>query len=292
MLYVKGAGACGNIQTRRVARVAGPGPERHPGLRRMIIFTRLAEVSSVIHSNGTAFTIVPFSATRSTLAALLLGLTSLVPTNVASVVVDRLREDDALDTFQFLCDQTSNHANPLTMVALRAVIDSLTITIIKLLQDGIPYPQYSVHCNSSLFLEDTHWAGFAGIIQALQYETALDGTGYALTTQWLCKTCLGIDHPTGICPFPRLPGWFGPDMAPRHQPQHTQGADPFNHSDGNNWLRSDSSSRSDGGSRSDGSFRGRSARGGNRGGGRGGRGAGRGNSRSPTPNHSGWANPK
>jgi hypothetical protein len=242
----------------------------------------LAEVTSVGHSNGTAFTVVPFSATRSTLVALLSGLTSLVPTDVASFIVERLQEDDALDALRFLCEQTTNHANPLTMDMLGAVIDSLTVSIIELLQDGIPYPQYAVHCNSALFLEDTHWAGFAGIIRALQYETALDGTGYALTSQWLCKICLGIDHPTGICPFPRLPGWLGPvHVSTRHQSQHPRDADASQHNDNDSWSHSDNG------------FRGRGGRGGSRGGGRGGgRGGRRGGGRGPMPNHSSWADPK
>lgn len=33
-----------------------------------------------------------------------------------------------------------------------------------------------------------------------------------------CDGCHGGTHPTGLCEFPKLPGWIGPDLAPSHAP--------------------------------------------------------------------------
>ncbi|KAJ7038704.1 hypothetical protein C8F04DRAFT_1179381 [Mycena alexandri] len=45
----------------------------------------------------------------------------------------------------------------------------------------------------------------------LTYDTARHGTGVPRVgrDQLFCIGCKGYDHPTGLCPLPRLVGWFG-----------------------------------------------------------------------------------
>ncbi|KAF7967241.1 hypothetical protein HWV62_35095 [Athelia sp. TMB] len=46
------------------------------------------------------------------------------------------------------------------------------------------------------------WKAIAGIT----YHTSRFGKGY-YQASWKCNFCRGIDHPTGLCPFPQTPGW-------------------------------------------------------------------------------------
>ncbi|KAJ7689377.1 hypothetical protein B0H16DRAFT_1487232 [Mycena metata] len=45
----------------------------------------------------------------------------------------------------------------------------------------------------------------------LTYDTALHGTGVPRvgSDQFFCQGCKGYDHPSGLCPLPRITGWFG-----------------------------------------------------------------------------------
>ncbi|KAJ7577692.1 hypothetical protein C8J56DRAFT_1060867 [Mycena floridula] len=48
------------------------------------------------------------------------------------------------------------------------------------------------------------------IITSLRFRTKMTGEGRAIPAPFLCHICRGMDHPTGLCPFPSIPGWMGP----------------------------------------------------------------------------------
>jgi hypothetical protein len=44
--------------------------------------------------------------------------------------------------------------------------------------------------------------------------------------QFLCLGCKSADHPTGLCPFPSLPGWIGPAHTSEDQSHHANDDTP------------------------------------------------------------------
>ncbi|KAJ3480916.1 hypothetical protein NLI96_g8029 [Meripilus lineatus] len=52
-------------------------------------------------------------------------------------------------------------------------------------------------------------------LRSLDFSDPFIGTG-ALIGPWKCLGCFGVDHPTGLCPFPKVPGWQGPPIPPRN----------------------------------------------------------------------------
>ncbi|KAJ7573791.1 hypothetical protein C8J56DRAFT_1065712 [Mycena floridula] len=48
------------------------------------------------------------------------------------------------------------------------------------------------------------------IVTRLRFRTIMIGEGRAIPSPFLCHICRGMDHPTGLCPFPTIPGWLGP----------------------------------------------------------------------------------
>ncbi|KAJ7793970.1 hypothetical protein B0H14DRAFT_3558534 [Mycena olivaceomarginata] len=56
------------------------------------------------------------------------------------------------------------------------------------------------------------WLQLCRLFGRLSIMTALHGTA-RLQRSYRCNICPSINHPTGLCPFPRLPGWLGPTPA-------------------------------------------------------------------------------
>jgi hypothetical protein len=56
------------------------------------------------------------------------------------------------------------------------------------------------------------WMKFTAIVRTLAFELHRFGRGTSRLgeLQFKCSGCKACDHPTGMCPYPRLPGWFGP----------------------------------------------------------------------------------
>ncbi|KAJ6547759.1 hypothetical protein DFH09DRAFT_1320728 [Mycena vulgaris] len=53
------------------------------------------------------------------------------------------------------------------------------------------------------------WGQLCRLFGKLQIMTALHGNT-RFQRSFRCRICLGIDHPTPLCPLPSLPGWPGP----------------------------------------------------------------------------------
>ncbi|KAJ7901357.1 hypothetical protein B0H13DRAFT_2336118 [Mycena leptocephala] len=54
-----------------------------------------------------------------------------------------------------------------------------------------------------------YWTQLRRLFGKLHIMTALHGTA-RLQRAFRCRICPSIDHPTGLCPLPSVPGWLGP----------------------------------------------------------------------------------
>jgi hypothetical protein len=62
--------------------------------------------------------------------------------------------------------------------------------------------------------DDDDWARLLEEVHKTTYRHPLLGSGFH-HAPWSCNFCHGIDHPSGHCIFPRLPGWI---IAAPHKP--------------------------------------------------------------------------
>ncbi|KAJ3791919.1 hypothetical protein GGU11DRAFT_750846 [Lentinula aff. detonsa] len=65
----------------------------------------------------------------------------------------------------------------------------------------------------NLFMEPpslniSHHNELVAIINATAFRTPLFGTGRQMRNPVRCNHCGGLDHPSGHCPFPTIPGWI------------------------------------------------------------------------------------
>ncbi|KAF9234530.1 hypothetical protein BU15DRAFT_22859, partial [Melanogaster broomeanus] len=71
---------------------------------------------------------------------------------------------------------------------------------------------WNIYCDSppNLTLED--FFEWSALIRRLRFHSEDYGVGTARveTRQYVCVNCKSLDHPSGLCPFSRIYGWFGP----------------------------------------------------------------------------------
>jgi hypothetical protein len=60
---------------------------------------------------------------------------------------------------------------------------------------------------------DDDWGLLVDAVSETKFEHSLLGAGL-YDRGWTCHVCHGADHPTGLCPFPNVPGWFQPIPIP------------------------------------------------------------------------------
>ena len=78
-------------------------------------------------------------------------------------------------------------------------------------QGGLQRPTFNVHANGD-FINDTNaWSGIRIHLASRSYHSSKFGHGQTLITPNHCGLCHGADHPRGLCPFPELDGWLGPN---------------------------------------------------------------------------------
>jgi hypothetical protein len=87
------------------------------------------------------------------------------------------------------------------------VIDTLNICIIHIWsQDGSLHPIVNLYLRWP-FDDDEAWSQLAAVVARTSYQDSLLGSG-SYYAGWMCTICHGADHPSGLCPFPLIPGWI------------------------------------------------------------------------------------
>jgi hypothetical protein len=87
------------------------------------------------------------------------------------------------------------------------VIKTLRINMINIrAQGGLLWPIANMYidcpCES-----DEDWSRLVDAVAQTKFKHSLLGTG-TIHCGWTCTICHGVDHPSGLCPFPTVPGWI------------------------------------------------------------------------------------
>jgi hypothetical protein len=84
------------------------------------------------------------------------------------------------------------------------ILDTLRVQMVNICAPGGSlHPIANLYINCS-FDNDEGWTR---LVAKLEYCNSLIGTG-VYHPGWTCTICHGVDHPSGLCPFPQLPGWL------------------------------------------------------------------------------------
>jgi hypothetical protein len=87
------------------------------------------------------------------------------------------------------------------------VIQTLRINMINIRAQGgslRPIANMYIDCPCEL---DEDWSRLVDAVAQTKFKHSLLGTG-TIHRGWTCTICHGVDHPSGLCPFPMVPGWI------------------------------------------------------------------------------------
>ncbi|KAH7919027.1 hypothetical protein BV22DRAFT_1134148 [Leucogyrophana mollusca] len=86
---------------------------------------------------------------------------------------------------------------------------------------GIPLPCFNVFTPSPTY-DPAAWTKIRAYLRSLHYTAPLEGHGFAAAFV-PCQICNSVDHPRGMCPFPKIPLWNGPTIQNRPRTNTTRG---------------------------------------------------------------------
>jgi hypothetical protein len=98
-----------------------------------------------------------------------------------------------------------------TLVAVHSFLRSVWIERLNTKDSGdSANPRYNVYANGALISKDDLWMKLRRYLANRSYFLYLQGKGTTEISPYTCGICHGVDHPRGLCPFPKIEGWNGP----------------------------------------------------------------------------------
>lgn len=95
--------------------------------------------------------------------------------------------------------------------AISRFIASMWVTLLPVKKSGnILAPRFNVYATGSLVLRQAVWTRLRDYLAGRVYASLMLGNGTTEITPYHCGVCRSIDHPMGLCPFPKIKGWNGP----------------------------------------------------------------------------------
>ncbi|KAG1734360.1 hypothetical protein EDD22DRAFT_960105 [Suillus occidentalis] len=106
-----------------------------------------------------------------------------------------------------------NHIPTPDAEAAIKVINSICIASLNVaISHTISHTVWNIYADSLPNMSLKDYFEWTNLIRNLQFASEDYGTGLVRSEeeQFLCTGCKSYDHPTGLCPFPKVLGWFGP----------------------------------------------------------------------------------
>ncbi|KAF8844900.1 hypothetical protein BDN67DRAFT_893814 [Paxillus ammoniavirescens] len=131
-------------------------------------------------------------------------------TAVAAVVQKELQW--APEVSQFIHDHLRTPDANAAIVALGSIrVSSLVVAESPTQRKTV----WNVYCDSPPELSLDHYFEWSALLRRIRYHSEDYGVGTARVEdkQYICVNCKSLDHPSGLCPYPRIHGWFGPSAS-------------------------------------------------------------------------------
>lgn len=127
---------------------------------------------------------------------------------IANIVKETIRSNP--DALHYIHE---NIPSPDAEAALRTIestrVSSLTLAHSKTKKETV----WNVYFQSPPNFTLKQYFDWTNILRSFFYVSEDYGYGTARQdAQFMCVGCKSFDHPTGLCPFPKIPGWFGPSI--------------------------------------------------------------------------------
>lgn len=123
-------------------------------------------------------------------------------------------------------------APKLAWAAIQKMIDSVRSELLDFRSPGgAPSPRWNIYVTSPT-TRIAAWPKLQEYMYELTYPSILSGTGIPRSL-FVCTLCHSSNHPRGLCPFPDIQGWNGPQHAERNNDSTTR---EFGRGRGRGWA--------------------------------------------------------
>jgi len=150
---------------------------------------------------------------------------------VSEIVANTLFSDDNKSTIsttirRFIAKHRDNVSEDIINIdnVLRFIRSSIIVKRLNLLkrQDigtgiGTPTPAWNVYLFPPT-KDQPAMREWCDIIRKTRFTTVMNKEGTTAAKLFSCTTCLSVDHPAGMCPYPSQPDWISPTPAPAPTP--------------------------------------------------------------------------
>jgi hypothetical protein len=166
-------------------------------------------------SQAVTFRVLPLSPACPDFLFGIRDFTTLSETKVYEVVYNTWHDDTSNAFISSITDSVPNADRSAIEADLRIFIASMYVDLLATKESGEALtPQYNVYANGSVIHDDQIWKRVRAFFAERTYEDLLLGRATTVTLPFDCGLCHGVDHPRGLCRFPEIEGWNGPQHRP------------------------------------------------------------------------------
>ncbi|KAH9952306.1 hypothetical protein BGW80DRAFT_1452838 [Lactifluus volemus] len=166
-------------------------------------------------SASITFRVTPFDPISPDFLFAIQELDTLFTNDIYTLVRNTWRDADTMHKLNAIISETPEVDRHDTEVALKSFIDSMWVEKLDVKAAGaLPKPSFNVFAKGSFIKQDQLWTTLHDHLASRSYSSIMLDTGRTLTTPYDCHICHCITHPRGLCPFPSIEGWNGPNCRP------------------------------------------------------------------------------
>ena len=159
-------------------------------------------------SPAITFRVVELNPPRPDFLFTLKGFTTRDATSILNVVKTVWQGHEAQKVINDVVDSFSC---PSIRDKIHAFLRSVYIKRLNFRTKGnVEAPRFNVYADSRFIPDDDMWFNLRKSLANLPYTTLMLGRGTTEISPSTCSICHGVDHPTGMCKFPKMEGWNGP----------------------------------------------------------------------------------
>jgi hypothetical protein len=166
---------------------------------------------TVWSSSEITFRVIPLQPTRPNFLFTIINLSTTQIDAVCDAVINKWQDDQAQTFFQLIPQDMQLDAAAPPVLDIKGFIASVEIARLDTKEKGDKVkPHFNVYADSSLISTPRVWSQVRDFLASRDYTSTRIGSGKTIIAPNNCGICHSVDHPRGLCPFPKLPGWNGP----------------------------------------------------------------------------------
>jgi hypothetical protein len=168
-------------------------------------------------SKAITFQVSPFSTLHPDFLLTLTNFTTLNEADVLNALLDTWNDNVTTAFFEDLVLQAPDNEKKAVTNGILNFIKSTEVRHLDVKKEGGKLdPHFNVYAHGQYLTSDTLWYEIKAFLKGRSYKSTACGKGRTKMDNFYCRLCHGCDHPRGLCPFPKIPGWnSGRHRAPK-----------------------------------------------------------------------------